>query len=73
MGNATLGSATVAEDDTVTVSFTVKIGDVWIDPNKTAWYVRRLDADDVTLERTVMDRVSHRDLARKWRKMGEPA
>lgn len=53
------------------VSFEVRPGQVWIDPDGTSWYVTMIDGVDVHLERTVVDRRSLRDLVRKSRQPNE--
>lgn len=49
-----------------TVSFTV-----WTDVRGISWYVKHVDAWDVTLERTVVETVPMRDLVRSHRLMND--
>lgn len=55
-----------------TVTFTVDVGQVWIDPDGVAWRVRFVDATAAHLERFVTDRRPLRDLVRGSRLCGDP-
>lgn len=59
------------DDEPLTVSFDIKVGEVWVDPDGVSWYVKFIATGDVHLERTFTHTEPARDLVRKWRKMGD--
>lgn len=56
----------------LTVSFDIKAGEVWVDPEGVSWYVKFTAGNEVHLERTLTHAITARNLVRKWRKMGDP-
>lgn len=58
----------------LTVTFTFREDDVWIDPEGTAWYYKGTAADGRALfKRFSVTYVDHREAARTWRRMGNSA
>lgn len=55
--------------DPLTVSFEIKVGDVWVDSDNIAWYVKSYDAFKVYLERTVVDEVRPKSLVQNFREV----
>lgn len=64
---------TPPDEETVTYTVDIRIGDVWIDPDEVSWYVKGFHDDRVQLERTAVKTRPVRELARNWRRPNDPA
>lgn len=51
--------------------FAVEEGNVWVDPEGTAWKVKHLGPFTTHLERTAVTHVDTRDMVRTWRQMND--
>ena len=56
----------------LTVTFEIKVGDVWIDPEDVSWRVVSTAGGRVYFKREVATDEDSLMVARKWRKMGWP-
>jgi hypothetical protein len=56
----------------LTVTFTLKAGDVWIDPEGVSWYIDGTYGGEVQVRRVLVEERDPLDLVRTWRKMGDP-
>lgn len=56
---------------TLEVSFVIAEGDVWVDPDGTAWRVQAAGGERVLFERTAVTDEDPKTVVRNWRKVGD--
>ena len=57
--------------ESLVVSFEIREGDNWIDPDGIAWTVAFVDGDTAHFSRKAVTEETAKTVARKWRKAGE--